>query len=87
MAKLELKELTVEQLNTEVANAELRLQQLRYDNATGVLANTAEIAHSKKNIARIKTELRAREIEELTNKGTLKRDKIRVRRSLQKKLK
>jgi large subunit ribosomal protein L29 len=87
MAKLELKELTVEQLKTEVANLELHMQQLRYKNATGVLANTAEIAHSKKNIARIKTELRAREIEELTKSGTLKRDKIRVRRSLQKKLK
>lgn len=87
MAKLKVKDLTVEQLKAEVANAELRLQQLKYDNATGVLANTAEITNSKKNIARMNTELRARELTELENAGTLKRDKIRVRRSLQKKLK
>lgn len=76
MAKIELKNLTIQELNTELANAEKQYGELKFNNAVSTLQNTAQIKESRRNIARIKTEIRARELAE--NPG--KRDKIRARR-------
>lgn len=58
-------------IDTEVSDAELRealvdtkkeLFNLRFQHATGQLDNSARLGQTRKNIARIHTELRAREI-------------------------
>jgi large subunit ribosomal protein L29 len=76
MAKVELKSLTIQELNTELANAEKQHSDLKFNNAVSTLKNTAQIKIARRDVARIKTEIRARELAE--NPG--KRDKIQARR-------
>jgi len=83
MAKLELKGLTVQQLNEELETTQKHYYSLKFNNAVATLENTAEIKTVRRNIARIKTELRAQELVE----STQKRDKIQARRRLAKKIK
>jgi large subunit ribosomal protein L29 len=51
----ELKEKTVEELNVELVTAKKELFNLRFQNATNQLDNTARITEVRKNIARIQT--------------------------------
>ena len=51
-----------EQLIERLAEEKDRLFKLRFQLATGQLENSARIGQTKKDIARINTELRAREI-------------------------
>lgn len=83
MAKLELKGLNVQQLNEELETAQKEYYSLKFNNAVSTLENTAQIKTVRRNIARIKTELRAQELAESTGK----RDKIQARRRLAKKIK
>lgn len=83
MSRIEVKNLSVEELNTELENTQNHLQLLKYNNAASTLANSAEIVITRRNIARIKTELRARVLAE----SNQKRDKIQNRRRIEKKSK
>lgn len=83
MSKLELKGLSDQELIDELQSVEQHLYSLKFNNAASTLENTAEIKTVRRNIARLKTEVRARELVE----STLKRDKIRLRRRLAKKIK
>lgn len=83
MSRIEVKNLSVEELNTELENTQNHLQLLKYNNAASTLANSSEIVITRRNIARIKTELRARVLAE----SNQKRDKIQNRRRLEKKSK
>ncbi len=51
----ELKNKTVEELNNELVEAKKELFNLRFQNATNQLSNTARISLVRKNIARIQT--------------------------------
>lgn len=51
----ELKNKTVEQLNTELTQAKKELFELRLKSATNQLTNTSKIRDVRKNIARIET--------------------------------
>ena len=51
----ELQAKTTEQLNTELVSAKKELFNLRFQNATNQLDNTARITEVRKNIARIQT--------------------------------
>lgn len=51
----ELRLKTVEELNIELVNAKKELFNLRFQNATNQLDNTARIKEVRKNIARIQT--------------------------------
>lgn len=83
MAKLELKGLSVQELNEELETTQKHYYSLKFNNAVSSLENTAEIKTVRRNIARIKTEIRAKELAE----STQKRDKIQARRRLAKKIK
>lgn len=52
---LELRSKSVEELNTELVNAKKELFNLRFQNATNQLGNTARIKQVRKDIARIQT--------------------------------
>ncbi len=56
-------ELDVGSLEERLAEAKQELFNLRFQNATGALDNTAGLKQTRRQIARITTELRAREIE------------------------
>ena len=58
----ELRELTDDSLLDRLAQAKADLWSRRLALATGQLSNTAELAHAKREIARISTLLREREI-------------------------
>ncbi|MCD7905910.1 MAG: 50S ribosomal protein L29 [Clostridiales bacterium] len=53
----ELNDKTVEELNTALVDAKKELFNLRFQNATNQLNNTARISRVKKDIARIQTVL------------------------------
>lgn len=51
----ELKQKSIEQLNIDLVNQKKQLFELRLQNATNQLENTALIRQTRKNIARIQT--------------------------------
>jgi len=77
MAKVELKGMTIQELNSELAKAEKHHSDLKFNNAVATLQDNSQIKIARRDVARIKTEIRARELAE---SPSLKRDKIRARR-------
>jgi large subunit ribosomal protein L29 len=57
-----LHEKTDEELNTELVNAKKELFNLRFQNATNQLDNTARITEVRKNIARVQTVITQRKL-------------------------
>ena len=62
MAENVVRDLDDESLVSRLADAREELFNLRFQNATGQLTNTARIAQVKREIARCLTETRVREI-------------------------
>ena len=62
MAKDSLKDVADEELFDRLARAKDDLFKLRFQHVTGQLDNTARLGQLKKDIARLNTELREREI-------------------------
>ena len=61
-AAAELRELADDQLLDQLGESKQQLFNLRFQIATGQLENSAQISQVKRNIARINTVLREREI-------------------------
>ncbi len=53
----EIKDMSVEDINTKIVEKKKELLNLRFQLATGNLENTAEFKNTKKDIARLKTAL------------------------------
>lgn len=83
MAKLELKSLSIQELNEQLETTQKHYYSLKFNNAVSSLENTAEIRSVRRDIARIKTEVKARELVD----STQKRDKKQARRRLAKQIK
>ena len=62
MKASEVRELSNEDLNAKLDEARTELFNLRFQMATSQLDNTARVKQVKKDIARIMTEMRAREL-------------------------
>ena len=62
MKAAEIRELSAEDLQSKLKEARAELFNLRFQMATGQLDNTARVKEVKKDIARIQTEMRAREM-------------------------
>lgn len=62
MARQSMHDLGIDELVARLAEEKDRLFKLRFQIATGQLDNSARIKQTKQDIARILTELRAREI-------------------------
>ena len=63
MKASEVRGLNSDDLTEKLAEAREELFNLRFQHATGALENNASLGKTRKEIARLKTELRAREIE------------------------
>ncbi len=63
MKPSEIHDMSTEDLNTKLQEARTELFNLRFQMATSQLDNTARVKVVKKDVARISTELREREIE------------------------
>lgn len=62
MKYAEVRELSSDDLQSKLKECRAELFNLRFQMATGQLDNTARVKQVKKDIARIQTEMRAREI-------------------------
>lgn len=62
MKPAEIRELSADDLNAKLKEARAELFNLRFQMATSQLDNTARVKQVKKDIARLMTEMRAREI-------------------------
>ena len=62
MRATELRNMTAEELNGKLKELKEQLFNLRFQMATSQLDNTARVKQVKKDIARIMTEMRAREL-------------------------
>ena len=59
----EFQNLTTEEINKKIAENKEELLKLRMKQATGSLENTARVDELRKDVARLKTILKTREIE------------------------
>lgn len=66
----EIKYLSVDELNAKLKELNSELFNLRFSHATRSLANPLAIHNVKKDIARVKTVLREKELEQGGNDGT-----------------
>lgn len=62
MKAVEIRALSADVLQSKLKEARAELFNLRFQMATGQLDNTARVKEVKKDIARIQTEMRAREM-------------------------
>jgi large subunit ribosomal protein L29 len=78
---LELQEFTNADLEGELAQLEVQYQKLRFDHALKGLDNPLNIREMRRDIARVKTEIRSREVAAMDKAALQGRSKIRARRS------
>lgn len=81
---IELRNLSVEDLNNELNKLAGDYSKMKFDHALKGLANPSEMVAVRREVARIKTELRNRELAAYTPEKLKKRSKLRLRRRLQK---
>ncbi|MFN7119823.1 MAG: 50S ribosomal protein L29 [Saprospiraceae bacterium] len=81
---LELQEFSGEDLVSELQQREAEYQKLQFDHAIKGLENPLLLREARRNIARLKTEIRRREVAALDREALKNRSKIRARRRLSK---
>ncbi len=77
---LELQNMTADAINTELKQASADLVRMKFDHGSKGLQNPIELKSLKRDIARLKTELRSREIGAMTPEQLAGRSNIRLRR-------
>jgi large subunit ribosomal protein L29 len=68
MKSSEIRELSVKELEERLENEENMLVRMRMNHAVSPLDNPNKIVEARRNIARLKTEVRARQINEQSEK-------------------
>lgn len=77
---LELQNMAADAINAELKQASADLVRMKFDHGSKGLQNPIELKSLKRDIARLKTELRAREISAMTPVQLAGRSNIRLRR-------
>ena len=78
---IELQEFTLTELQNELKETEQQYQKMEFDHTTKGLDNPLTLREVRRDIARMKTELRKRELTDLGEEGLKNRSKIRARRA------
>ena len=78
---LELQEFTDTDLLSELEGIEAEYHKMRFDHNVQGLDNPMEMKELRKDVARLKTEIRRREVANMPEAQLAKRSKIRQRRS------
>ena len=78
---LELQEFNDADLLTELKETEAQYQKLKFDHAIKGLDNPILLKGIRRDIARINTEIRRREVAAMTEEDVANRSKLRFRRS------
>lgn len=76
----ELKEYSLGDLEVELEQIEQQYQKLRFDHAIKGMEDPMRLREVRRDIARLKTEIRRRELAEMTPEQLASRTKIRLRR-------
>ena len=76
----ELKAMAVDALLNELKELSSELKQMNFDHSVKGIQNPLQIRSLRKEIARVNTELRARELSEMSDEAIAKRSRIRLRR-------
>jgi large subunit ribosomal protein L29 len=79
---LELKEFSAEELANELKETQSQYKKLKFDHSIKGLENPLVLREVRRDIARIQTEIRRREVADFTPEQIANRSKIRRRRSL-----
>jgi large subunit ribosomal protein L29 len=82
---LELQDYTAEELANELQQTEAEYQRLSFDHSIRGLDNPLALREVRRDIARLKTEVRRREVAEMSKEDLANRSKIRTRRRRQRK--
>ncbi len=77
---IEIGEMSDADLKAELTQINAQYQKLRFDHTIKGLDNPLTLRNTKRDIARLQTEIRRREVAALTPEQTAKRSKIRLRR-------
>lgn len=77
---LELQEFSDQELLNELQETQAQYQKLKFDHATKGLENPIVLREVRRDIARLKTEVRRRELASASEEAQSKRSKIRERR-------
>jgi large subunit ribosomal protein L29 len=77
---IELQEFTDPELLDELKQTEVQYQKMTFDHAIKGLDNPILLKEVRRDIARLKTEVRRRELAEMSPEELAKRSKIRARR-------
>lgn len=77
---LELQDFSNEELLAELEGAEAEFHKMRFDHNVKGLDNPMELKEMRKDVARLKTEVRRRELSQATEAQLAGRSKIRARR-------
>lgn len=77
---LELQNMAADAINAELKQASADLVRMKFDHGSKGLQNPIELKSLKRDIARLKSELRAREISAMTPEQLAGRSNIRLRR-------
>lgn len=83
-ANLDLRNLSESEIGDALVSAQREYAALKLDHATQGLANPNEIKVARRNVARIQTEIRSRELVALSEEELANRSRIRLRRRIQK---
>lgn len=79
---IELQDYTDDQLVSELAQTETNLGKLRFDHTLKGLENPLRLREARKDVARLKTEIRKREISNMSSEQlALRTNKIARRRN------
>ncbi|MBX2891851.1 MAG: 50S ribosomal protein L29 [Saprospiraceae bacterium] len=82
--KLNVAEMSDADLQSQLASLEREYQQMKFDHAVKGLANPMELREMRRDIARILTEGRSRELAAMSPAELEMRSKLRARRRRQK---
>ncbi|HEY3386029.1 MAG TPA: 50S ribosomal protein L29 [Saprospiraceae bacterium] len=77
---IELGEMSDADLKAELTQINVQYQKLRFDHTIKGLDNPLTLRNTKRDIARLQTEIRRREVAAMTPAQIAKRSKIRLRR-------
>lgn len=80
MKYTDIQNLADTELQEELNQAELHMVKLRFDHTVNGNVPAVDIQHTRKNIAKFKTEIRNRELAKMPESALEKRSKIRFRR-------
>ena len=78
--KLDTTVFSAEELVEELRNAEVNYQRLKFDHATTGLDNPQRLVEIRRDVARLKTEVRKRQLAESSVEEIANRSRIKARR-------